>query len=437
MTTKQNQPETTPKTEAIVGRDHYRVRKTVEAKKSTETIVTLSDVAADAARDAEQILRGDTQHQIAVELYAVNGEPPAERELFPAGKTETSKGTFLFDAKSAEEVMSAYHDHGVELSFDYDHKMLDASGPPENGIAAGWFRPEVRDGALWATSIRWTPRAAEMLRNREFRYLSPAFFAERSTGRITRLINVALTNVPATKNIRPLIARHDTAGASATENHKMLEILAALLGCEPTEAAVTTALKDKAAEHSTALATLGDARTIVGLTDGETLPAKLTALVAAAAKVESLEAALAESTEKLAAVEADRAKALADAEAAKLAEATREVEWIVAHSERYDLGKFGEGAKTMLLAARAAAPEAFANTYKAALDGLRAGDTDEMFTDSATLTGKPKTDERATGEIDATADVFAKAEALAKKDGIPLSAALSRVTSDAIASVGR
>src|SRR5262249_10505445 len=78
---------------------------------------------------------------------------------------------------------------------------------PKGAPAAGWFVPEVRNGELWATQVRWTPPGASNLKKREYRYISPTFAAPE--GRVTRLVSVALTNTPALDNPEPLVAASD------------------------------------------------------------------------------------------------------------------------------------------------------------------------------------------------------------------------------------
>jgi phage I-like protein len=132
---------------------------------------------------------------------------PGEFRLFAEGFVETTKGTFLFDEEAATSVMAAAKSLGNEFPIDYGHAMLSPApaDPAEAGKAAGWFVPEIRDGELWATNVTWTPRATEHLLGREYRYCSPTFEAD-AAGRVLRLINVALTNLPATKHMTPLMA---------------------------------------------------------------------------------------------------------------------------------------------------------------------------------------------------------------------------------------
>jgi len=144
-----------------------------------------------------------TRHALTIPVPG--GEPLREFRIFPFGRVETTKGTFLFDEEAARRVMRAWMEYGNRLSIDYEHQALE---PVSNGPvpAAGWFDLEVREDGLWAVNVEWTPRAMELLRNREYRYFSPAFYVDED-GRIVELINLALTNLPATKRMEPLVAK--------------------------------------------------------------------------------------------------------------------------------------------------------------------------------------------------------------------------------------
>lgn len=154
---------------------------------------------------------------IALSIVVSGDEPPSEFRIFTAGKVETTKGTFLFDDAAAASVIAEYEAHGAELMVDYDHASLAGISldPAQSGKAAGWFGLEVRAGELWAVNVRWTEHAAGALRAKEWRYMSPAFSTDQE-GRVTSLLNVALTNLPATRQLDPLMA------ASAKEKTTML-----------------------------------------------------------------------------------------------------------------------------------------------------------------------------------------------------------------------
>jgi phage I-like protein len=162
----------------------------------------------------------------------LDGGPPSEVRLFASGENATSKGIFLFDQQAADAVMARFAEHGKDrLDFDVNHGALKDGQPPEAYKSRGWFKPEVRlsesGPELWASDIEWTPWAKQALTDREFRFHSPAVMFDPDTRRVTKLRNVALTNMPATKNQRPLVLSEDSEPEQEKEQ-EMKEVLAAL-----------------------------------------------------------------------------------------------------------------------------------------------------------------------------------------------------------------
>jgi phage I-like protein len=134
--------------------------------------------------------------------------PPTAFRIFPMGEIETTKGTFKCTPKSMAAIMAAAEDWGNEFSIDYEHAAV---GWPSGGPtpAAGWFSLRASDAGLDAVNVRWTERAAALLAAREYRYFSPTFMVDEN-GEIVELINLALTNLPATKKMEPLMATRIT-----------------------------------------------------------------------------------------------------------------------------------------------------------------------------------------------------------------------------------
>jgi phage I-like protein len=148
-----------------------------------------------------------------------DGNLPTEFRIFEAGITDTTKGFIVFDGFSVESVQRLLAKHGrTELPIDYEHGMLANVQLPGTGAAAGWFVPEMRNGELWAASIRWTERAEKMLRASEYRFFSPAVELDENR-RVVRLVNIALTNLPATIGQLPLVA-HELDTPPRAGEHK-------------------------------------------------------------------------------------------------------------------------------------------------------------------------------------------------------------------------
>lgn len=138
--------------------------------------------------------------------------------------------------------MAAYDTHGVELAIDYEHQTLNAETNGKPAPAAGWFKPEVRDDGLYATGVHWTDEAAGYLKSREYRYFSPVALLDAKTRKPTKLLPMALTNWPATKNITSLVARADE---TSTENTMKTVLVALGLKAEADEAEAFAAVNSQ------------------------------------------------------------------------------------------------------------------------------------------------------------------------------------------------
>jgi phage I-like protein len=161
-----------------------------------------------------------------VELADGTKSPPKEFKILAAGVNETTKGPVIMNATAGQSVLARMKDLGRDqLNFDYGHAQLGFMQSYEAARSAGWFSVEVRGEELWATNVNWTPTAAKALSDREFRYFSPALYLDRESGEVRELINIALTNIPATKHQTPLVA------SQTPESKDMDPELKALLAC--------------------------------------------------------------------------------------------------------------------------------------------------------------------------------------------------------------
>lgn len=143
-------------------------------------------------------------------------KPPEEFCVLKKGTTQTVAGIYNFTEASAVKCMESQARYGNDYPIDYGHAAhhsMFSPDPAEAGKAAGWFKQEVRDGDLWATGVRWTPRAAKMLQELEYRYFSPVI-DHTVDGEVVALQSVALTNLPATYGMEPLMASQTTTPAA-------------------------------------------------------------------------------------------------------------------------------------------------------------------------------------------------------------------------------
>jgi phage I-like protein len=186
------------------------------------------------------------------------GIPPTEFRVFPAGAFRTSKGTFVFSRASADSVMAQYRDRGNPLMGDYEHMSLQV--PPVVAPASiSEATPEIRETPmgpeLWVVNVQWALPAAQHLRNKEYRLISPAF-SHTDEGEILSLVNIALTNLPATYGLQPLVAAKDdgdkpketemattTCAECATKDQEIGGLKAQLTALASDKEALTSKLK--------------------------------------------------------------------------------------------------------------------------------------------------------------------------------------------------
>lgn len=167
------------------------------------------------------------KHLAFFALAAGSGEVALSSiQVLPYGWVETDKGKFLVDEQALALIMQEFAAKKNDKVIDYEHQTLDNVVAP----AAAWIKQLVNKGkdGLWA-DVEWTPRAAEFVKNKEYRYLSPVVFARKSDGRAVVLHSCGLTNTPAIDGMQPLANKE-------TEDNNMdyLKKVAALLGLPET-----------------------------------------------------------------------------------------------------------------------------------------------------------------------------------------------------------
>lgn len=129
--------------------------------------------------------------------------PATEFRIFASGINESTKGPIVCDADACAMVMGRYRKRGLDkLPFDAGHGM--AYGTDHR--AYGWFVPDQNGGELWATKIKWNQIALDAFADSQFRFFSPWCMVGYEDGRVKELINIALTNIPASNNQKPLVA---------------------------------------------------------------------------------------------------------------------------------------------------------------------------------------------------------------------------------------
>ncbi|MCD7948305.1 MAG: phage protease [Oscillospiraceae bacterium] len=149
----------------------------------------------------------------------VSGAPEMIAVL-PLGHVVSQKGEFNVDEESFRAMKDAIAQRGVDLVIDYEHQTLGEGPAP----AAGWVKALVlKDGQICA-QVEWTPAAAQYLKNREYRYLSPVITVRKTDGKATGLHSIALTNTPAIEGMTPIVNSQKYEGGAKMDLKKLAQL---------------------------------------------------------------------------------------------------------------------------------------------------------------------------------------------------------------------
>ncbi|MDX2199256.1 MAG: phage protease [Phycisphaerae bacterium] len=160
------------------------------------------DVHAKTAFSGRAALASDFGAPVNEFLLIPFGEVMVERPL--AGRS------FHFTRDHAEAATAWFAGLARPLAIDYEHQSIGPFNTREDGLrpAAGWIGGlETRSDGLWATDVRWTARAAELIGSGEYRFFSPViYWSDEEYSQLISLGPVALTNDPAMHGVSALAA---------------------------------------------------------------------------------------------------------------------------------------------------------------------------------------------------------------------------------------
>lgn len=150
-----------------------------------------------------------------------NGSQPFE--ILRAGEYDhTSFGKVNVTQKDLDIAIENFrksYQNGAEIPVDYDHSFR------RNGTstAAGWFTDLFRKGGSLFARVKWTDKAAELIRNGEFKYFSPEFTArykdEFGNDHGFAILAGGLTNRPFLRGITEVSLSEASVEEEVAETH--------------------------------------------------------------------------------------------------------------------------------------------------------------------------------------------------------------------------
>ncbi|AWP55599.1 Mu phage protein I [Haemophilus influenzae] len=169
-------------------------------------------------------------------------------QLLPYGKFRATDGRptdveawYVTDTNGADVVALANNQRNP-LPIDYEHQIIHSLKNGKEAPSAGWmeyfyFTPQ----GIFA-DVRWTDKAADYIKNGEYRYIS-AVFAYDTDGYVRKIFHAALTNTPALDGMEEAMvaASVNLLQEDNPMNKKLLAALCALfaLKADASEADIT------------------------------------------------------------------------------------------------------------------------------------------------------------------------------------------------------
>lgn len=129
------------------------------------------------------------------------------------------------------QIVAALNQRKIDTVIDYEHATLKSKTTGDPAPAAGWLKSAgftyIEGVGLCSTNFEWLDKAKAHIEAREYKYISPVFLYD-STGAVTTLINVALTNTPALDQLpeaKLAAAAQEFFAQNLTQDSEMDELL--------------------------------------------------------------------------------------------------------------------------------------------------------------------------------------------------------------------
>lgn len=190
-------------------------------------------------------------------------EPPSWIQLLPFGRVNNPAFDFEITPETAASILGFFNAHSADLVIDWEHASMFSDQAP----AAGWIKDLDDRGpeGIWGR-VEWNQAAADQIRAREYRYLSPVVVCDKEDAETNKmwplvLHSVALTNTPLLRDMEPLANKFQHE-----EENEMSEASKKSIGSGPeTDAGTTAGAPDLSAERQSVA--LNSVRAALGLRD--------------------------------------------------------------------------------------------------------------------------------------------------------------------------
>ncbi len=211
------------------------------------------------------------------------------QQILPAGNFHARDGrphdapNWVLNASLATAVIQRFTQRTNDAVVDYEHQTLHSEANGAAAPAAGWMKElEWREGAGLFARVEWTAKARQMIRDGEYRYLSPVFQYTPGTGEVLTVEMAAVTNYPGLDGMQALAAMRSNHNDSEEDPVNLLQMLIGLMALDAniSEEDAFAALKQKLGDLEEEAKVLAALRQELKLDEGAGLDAVKTSLAA-------------------------------------------------------------------------------------------------------------------------------------------------------------
>lgn len=206
-------------------------------------------------------------------------------QLFPEGQFTASDGrpgsiqgceakAWTMNATIAPDIITDVDARGTRPMVDYEHQSIRTRENGQPAPAAGWIQSLAYfPGRGLFAKVEWTERARQLIKAGEYRYISPLFEFDKTSGAVLRFINAALTNTPALDGLMAVAASRGFSGSSQevalTASDREVARLLGKTEAEFLEDKRRVALADNHVQVAALTASEKEAARMLGMTEAE------------------------------------------------------------------------------------------------------------------------------------------------------------------------
>lgn len=158
-------------------------------------------------RKATKIILEDSRVVGVIEVNTMNEHNTQHIHLIPVDAKGMVAGVDgrTWHCNSAS-ILAHAKSYPTQFAGDYFHASLDAAKTGVKAPASGWIEPasiKLESNGIWA-DVQWTGEAAQAIRDKAYKYISPVFAVNPKTKQILRLKGFGLTHYPNLGDLTPV-----------------------------------------------------------------------------------------------------------------------------------------------------------------------------------------------------------------------------------------